>query len=79
MYNAKTPLKAVILVTGLFTVGAFTGVWAVAAPWLQPLYVWSQIYLIGQVEFMVWMAYYIGMLALMVRIFLFQEKLRGGR
>ena len=79
MYNAKTPLKTVILITGLFTVGAFTGVWALVAPWLVPVYEWSQIYLIGQVEFMVWMAYYIGMLALMVRIFLFQEKLRAGR
>jgi len=76
MYRAKSLLKLIMIIVGLLTVGYQTGVIAMFAPWLAPVFVWSQVYLVGQVEFAVWMAYYIGMLALMVRILLLQEKLR---
>jgi len=38
---------------------------------------WFQGYWIGIVEYMAWAVYHIGQIALVVRVILFQEKLRA--
>jgi hypothetical protein len=76
-YIARTPLRIIMLVVGLFGVAYGTGIVQTLTPWLSEVFFWEQAYIIGQAEFGVWMAFHIGEIALLARIFLLQEKLRA--
>jgi heme exporter protein D len=49
---------------------------AVAFPFLNPVYIFGESYIIGQAEFGVWLAYHMGVVALASRVLMGREKLR---
>lgn len=77
VYVARTTLRLLMLVVGIFVIAGCTGIFHLIGwyPLIQAN-VLMQGYLIGQVEYVAWAVYHIGNIALITRVILLQERLR---
>jgi hypothetical protein len=75
-YLARSPLRIAMIIFGLLAVSHGTGVMQFFAPWLVPLYIWEESFIVGQAEFGCWLAYHFGLVALAARVVMGREKLR---
>jgi hypothetical protein len=75
-YIARSVVRILMIFFGLLAIAHGTGVMAVAFPFLNPVYIFGESYIIGQAEFGVWLAYHMGVVALASRVLMGREKLR---